>query len=713
MVLLDMWTIVLIFVLTNIVSSIVVTLLWLHYHNRYKGIGYLIYAFSLQTIAYILIILRGMIPLWLSIDVANALSLLGMLLAFIGLEAYTGKKSSQMLNIILLIVFAFIHTWYTYVKPELTMRYLLISVASMTFFAQCAWLMLYRAPDRMRKLTKFPGLIFVGFCVVCLAKVIEFFVSTYKPVDYFQSDMFEAIVMISYQMLIIMLTFSLALMFSRHLLGDIQTEEEKFSTAFNTSPNAIVITRFPGGQILEVNSVFLELSGYKYSDVIGKTTNEIKIWKSENERQIIMDQLSDSRRINKKEVKFRKKSGEIITGLLSAEVITIAGEKCLLASIDDITDHKKYQELIKHERNLLRTLIDHLPDPVTIKDFEGRYLLNNRAHLKVIGVESQEEAIGKTSYAFFPETEASEYNREEKEVMLSGKSILEKVECAEYKETGSLYWHMTSRIPIRDNTGKSNQILTISHDITESKLNEKELIKAKEKAEESDRLKTAFLHNISHEIRTPMNAIIGFSALLDDPDITPENRALYINTLQLSSNHLLSLITDIINISNIEANIIKIKESGTDIIPMLVRLYEKFLPATTIKNLTLSWATTLAGEKAIIMADNEKLFEILSNLIDNALKFTEHGEIKFGCDIEDSFLRFYVSDTGIGISEDQLTKIFDHFYQVDHTNSRLYEGTGIGLSISKAYIELLGGKIWVRSEKGKGSVFYFTIPYKH
>jgi PAS domain S-box len=260
--------------------------------------------------------------------------------------------------------------------------------------------------------------------------------------------------------------------------------------------------------------------------------------------------------------------------------------------------------------------------------------------------------------------------------------------------------------------GNKDLLHSIIHDITERKQAEEELIKAKEKAEESDRLKTAFLHNISHEIRTPMNAIVGFSALLGEPGIDTQAQQSYIETIMQSSDHLLSIITDIIDISNIEANLVKIARNGINVNFTLNSIYNQFLPKVGKKKIKLVCETGLSDSDALIIADNTKLAQVLTNLISNAFKFTDHGIIKVGCEQRDKFLEFRVSDTGIGIPEEFHQKIFERFYLVQYTVSRLYEGTGLGLAISKAYIDLMGGKIWLSSEPGKGATFYFTIPYE-
>ncbi len=398
-------------------------------------------------------------------------------------------------------------------------------------------------------------------------------------------------------------------------------------------------------------------------------------------------------------------------GLLSAEVITVSNEKYLLSTFKDITEQKNYAAVIHHERNLLRTLIDNLPDPISIKDSEGRYIINNKAHLKMIGANMQEAAIGKTAYDFFPEKDARAYDEDDKNVVRTGESLLDIIEHAQYSDAEKSFWHLTSKIPFPDTTGKSTNILTISHDITRLKKAEEELILARDKAEESDRLKTAFLHNVSHEIRTPLNAIVGFSTLLGEPGHSDETLQSFIEVLKNSSDNLLAVVNDIIEVSNIEAGILKCKMSELNLNILLKSLYKQFRNKADEKGIELRYKTAVADFKADIQTDSTKLIEILLNLISNAFKFTSKGYIEFGYDLKNEYIRFYVSDSGIGIPEDQHAKIFERFYQVDNTITRVFEGTGLGLSISKAFIEFLGGKIWLTSEMGKGSIFYFTLPY--
>lgn len=249
-------------------------------------------------------------------------------------------------------------------------------------------------------------------------------------------------------------------------------------------------------------------------------------------------------------------------------------------------------------------------------------------------------------------------------------------------------------------------------DITERKLAELELIRAKEKAEESDHLKTAFLHNISHEIRTPMNSIIGFSEFLNDPNLKSEKRQEYTGIIVQNCNQLLSIITDIVSIATIEAGQEKILEKEMDLNETLCQLYRQFLLKVKNQNIRLILSPFLPEDEAVILTDQTKLVQILSNLIDNALKFTLHGYVNFGYSIVGSEIEFFVKDTGIGIPEELHEEIFKRFRQVETTTTRQFGGSGLGLTISKAYTELLGGRMWLDSELGKGTTIYFTIPYK-
>jgi len=247
---------------------------------------------------------------------------------------------------------------------------------------------------------------------------------------------------------------------------------------------------------------------------------------------------------------------------------------------------------------------------------------------------------------------------------------------------------------------------------------ELEIKRVKEKAVESDRLKTAFLANMSHEIRTPMNAILGFSELLGLADISDEERNEFIELIQTNSNNLLNLINDIIDIAKIEAKQLQISDTDFSINDMLsdiLRTYNEIKNKQDKSHIDLTLSLPDGSKNLEIITDKYRLNQVISNLIGNAIKYTEEGSINFGYNINagpdnSESIQFFISDTGIGIPIDKLNVIFDRFRQADDSHTRLYGGTGLGLTISQNIAELLGGKITVESVDGEGSTFFFTIP---
>jgi PAS domain S-box-containing protein len=282
------------------------------------------------------------------------------------------------------------------------------------------------------------------------------------------------------------------------------------------------------------------------------------------------------------------------------------------------------------------------------------------------------------------------------------------------KPDKDILWLWTRSFPVRDENGSFYRIVSITTDITEQKNFEDTLKIAKEKAQESDLLKSTFLANISHEIRTPMNGIIGFAELIARGDIDRETRKSYLEIMKKSSDQLICIINDIIDFSKIESNQIRISEEQLELNNLLDQLnlfYENELRNKRLTEVTLV-VEKASKEPLIILTDENRLRQVLSYLLDNSVKYTNQGFIKFGYRMSGSKLDFFVEDSGKGIPTEKQKLIFERFRQADEGHSRKYGGVGLGLPISKGLVNLLGGSIWVESEPGKGSVFCFTIPYK-
>lgn len=284
----------------------------------------------------------------------------------------------------------------------------------------------------------------------------------------------------------------------------------------------------------------------------------------------------------------------------------------------------------------------------------------------------------------------------------------------QYRKDNSLVWVELVARPLFDKSDNFVGVSGVTRDISKRKVSELALVEAKEKAIEADRLKSAFLANMSHEIRTPMNAIIGFADLLNEGDVEADSKAEYIELINSNSVHLLKLIDDIIDISKIEAGEITVKKVEVSVLSMfkdLLASNNEMLKKLGKFDVELKYSPIDPYIK--VLTDPVRLQQILINLISNSIKFTNRGTIEFGMSVHDkNYARFYVSDTGIGMSQEKLIFIFDRFRQVDEHISRKYQGSGLGLSISKQLVELMGGEIWVESIEGQGTTFYFTLPHQ-
>jgi PAS domain S-box-containing protein len=293
------------------------------------------------------------------------------------------------------------------------------------------------------------------------------------------------------------------------------------------------------------------------------------------------------------------------------------------------------------------------------------------------------------------------------ETITSGKEW--RGELKNRKKSGEFFWEDISISPIFDDNGYISHYVAVKEDITDRKILISELISARDKAQESDRLKSSFIQNISHEIRTPMNGIMGFIDLLRDSTLLQSERQQYLDTVEKCGIRMLKTINDLIDISKIEAGIVKVNNTRFQVDQVLLDLVNFFTPEAEKNGLTISLKPE-SVQNLTICSDQEKIYASLSNLIKNAIKFSTQGNITIGAELRGDYISFSVKDTGIGIPEDKQETIFDRFIRVESENPKSFEGAGLGLSIVKGYIELLGGSVEVQSQPGKGSEFSFSVP---
>lgn len=395
----------------------------------------------------------------------------------------------------------------------------------------------------------------------------------------------------------------------------LRESELRFRVSFQTSPDAIVINRLRDGLYMDINDGFSRLTGWLKEELQGKTPLDINIWENTTDRNNLLKSLKKDGYVDNLETQFKIKNGSLRTCLMSAQLINIHGEDCVLSMIRDITN---------------------------LKITEGQLLEQNAT------IEEQ------------------------------------------------------------------NRVLTESFE--KIQLINEELTKAKEKAEESDYLKSAFLANMSHELRTPLNTILGFSDLLNSKELPPEKSKKFAQIINKRGNDLLVLVNDLLDISKIEAGQMDISESLGNLKDFMIELHQNFVfkkEEKASKPINFRYIIDVPEKNWNVSIDFNHLKQILINLLGNAFKFTSTGFIEFGCSQTDqNEILFFVKDSGIGIPKDKVGVIFERFRQASDTYLSNEGGAGLGLSIAKALVELQGGKIWVESIVGEGSCFYFTLPFK-
>lgn len=382
---------------------------------------------------------------------------------------------------------------------------------------------------------------------------------------------------------------------------------------------------------------------------------------------------------------------------------------------EDITNLSRSLQELHMEREYLEALLENMPYYIFFTDRNHRYIRINSKMAKLLRVSDPNEATGKGNEAFFSRRVARKMLEEDRNIIETGEAMLNRIIFFEDEGVDG-FWMEKNKIPIRDERGIVTMIIGIFKDVSGMMKIETELKEARDRAEESDRLKTSFLANMSHEIRTPMNGILGFANLLKDPDLLGEKRDLYLKHIEQSSKQLLNIIDDIIDISKIESGQLKISNRPVRINGIMDEMYSSFFhrirgDAPGQKRVTFNLEKGVASSDFTLVTDDYRLRQVFNNLIGNAVKFTEDGKITFGYVLKNNrHIEFFVKDTGPGIPENMLDIIFDRFGQVNQESYSQPSGTGLGLPISKNLVKLMGGEMWVESKVNKGSVFRFTLP---
>jgi two-component system sensor histidine kinase/response regulator len=466
------------------------------------------------------------------------------------------------------------------------------------------------------------------------------------------------------------------------------------------------------GHITFANQAFCRLLGLSRADVIGKTDYDF-FPKDLAEKYRHDDMLVERTGQTFSDIEANYSGGEthyfeVRKTPVCSQTGQVVGTQVIFW---DVSAHKRTEAQLDQERQLLNALLANTPDHIVFKDAEGRFIRVSRAHAQLIGLNDPADAFNKTDADFFQAEYAQRAREDELQVMRSGRSLVGQEEELVWPD-GQRSWVSTTKAPLRNYRGEVVGTFGISRDITNRKLAEVAQREAKEAAEMANQAKSDFLANMSHEIRTPLNAIIGMTELVLDADMPPIQRD-YLQTVLTSSETLLGIINQILDFSKIEARKVELERVPFSLRDSLGDTLKSLAFHAHAKGLELAWHVD-PDVPETVLGDPTRLYQIIVNLVGNAIKFTAEGEVvvhvsSAGIDDRQVRLHISVSDTGIGVAPAQLQTIFSAFQQADTSTTRQFGGTGLGLSISSRLAELMQGEIWVQSEPSKGSTFHVEV----
>ncbi len=509
---------------------------------------------------------------------------------------------------------------------------------------------------------------------------------------------------------------AMILTFRRQATGKVEEERiriEKiyFENLFMAAPEAIAITDNES-RIHRVNAQFTELFGYSASEVTGKTTLSLLTPPDKiDESNKFTGRVRNARGVINETVRLRKDGAPVNVSIVGAPIAIGDNKVGILKIYRDLTDHITAREALQMSQEKLRNIFESSPDAIVLINPDGIVIDRNRAALELFRIPVTNPHRDISALEMVAEKDHNRAGTFLRNVL--NKGYIKNKTFTLLKRDKTFFIAEVSASLLRDGEQQPSYIVVIIKDITERLLYERRLEEAKEKAIESDKLKSAFLANMSHEIRTPMNAIIGFSKLLSTHQTADTDNSEYIEIIKNTGNTLLNLIDDIIDFARIESGEVQVSKTACDINGIMKELHYSFeKERLTDKGSCIRFVLDIpdsAGDLTILTDDN-RFRQVLSNLLSNALKFTKKGKVEFGYTLGEKDVVFYVSDTGIGIPEDKHHVIFDRFRRLDAGSNRKTGGTGLGLAITKNLVALLGGRIWLESSEGEGSRFYFTLP---
>ena len=764
---LDLRSVVFCAVIIDAICAIVVGSFWFQNRKRSPEITFWLVAFILEFFAIFFVLLRGTIPDFFSILVGSYFIIAGMILLYIGLERYVGKSTSPVFNIILFVVYALIHAYFTYAHPSLLARTLNVSISLFIVCFECFWLLFFRAEKEIKEVTKMVGVIFCGFCLTSVAQVVAD-LAIVPGNDLFKSGLFSTLVILTYQVLFIALTFTLILTVTYHIHIELENDikkriqseealresEERFRNIFENSPIGMFQST-PEGKLVNVNLAYSTMLGYSSVEEVIQTVNQTSlaevVYVDHAVRNDLIQEVEKTLGKWKEfNVQYKRKDSQIInvTVYFSEREELISGQSFLYGCVQDITEREQAQEALKQEKIFTDAIFASVPGLLYLYDEAGCLIRWNKKHEEITGYSSDEldhfyildwyknepEDIARVSQEIQKAFKEGHAQTEANLVTKSGIKILFDLTASRLYLGGKAYIAGIG-IDITDRRQTENQIRAVQEELksllAESERSRHALLSLNEdqkaaeevirqlnvslekrvaertaQLEASNKELEAFAYSVSHDLRAPLRAIDGYSQILQqefEQKLNEEGNRL-LNNIRINATKMDNLITSLLALT-------RVSRSQLNFLPIDMTTLVKLVIDEVVSAEVQAKFVFTVNELPVAYGDPTLIHQVWANLISNAIKYTlpkEERKIEISGFEKEGVCTYAIRDNGVGFNQKYVDKLF-HLFQRLHKETE-FDGTGVGLAIVQNIISRHGGKVWAEGEVDIGAAFYFTIP---
>jgi len=708
---LDMRTVLLFSFVNYFVGVLCMSILWNQNHRQFKGIGLWILDMVFQILAVVLLLLRGAIPDVLSIALANTLVCAGMVSIQFGMERFLECRWPRWQNWLLISIVFGLFYYFGNVAPDLATRNLIASSFAVLTSTQTAWILFIRSGKAHPRASRLTGATFLGYATVSLFRILVVLLDPRGTIDFFQSPFLEVLPIALLVALTTLLTVSLVLLVNVRLVEARVAEEEKFSLAFQSAPYAIIIADASDGRIQDVNEGFMNMMGFTEEEAIGRTTVELGLWTSGNDRDRYVGQLREANRIDAVPYTTHSKNGTSVEVLLSARLFTAGRRDFVISVLEDVTERLENARRLEESEAKYRSVWDNSLVGQSLTRTTGEVEVN-RAFADMLGYTQAELAAARWQDITHPDdiAESARYLAE----LQAGPRNSVRFTKRFLRKDGSIVWADLMSLVRRDAEGRARYFMTSVLDITDQKRAEQERSKAEGRLRQQQKLEAigTLAAGVAHEINNPLTGILNYAQLVLDEAVPASAEATYLQGIIDESQRVSKIVSNLLQFSRQDKQSHSYARIG-DVIDRTVSLVR-----TIIKKDRIDLQVDLPEDLPDVKCRSQQLQQVVMNLLTNArdaLNEKYPGAdpdkiIRISCrafEQEDRrWIRISVEDHGVGITPEVRQKIFEPFFSTKSKD----KGTGLGLSISHGIVADHHGYIEIDSEPGQPTCVSVVLP---